>query len=288
MRGIQLGLGLGLIQKGIVDKKHGAFVHGAGDEPIWWGWDSTVVSLIMVVTCAATVKLPKFPVALLLFLYGLIYAWTQCSKPLELGLSLHTISPSSADVKTGILQAGLPQLPLTLLNSVVALSLLAKELYPNRSATTPARAAVSLGSCNLVMVWFGALPSCHGAGGLAAQHRFGARTGVSMAFLGILKLSSGLLFGTSLQELCQHFPACVLGTLLGWSGLELASSALRHQKHTEEGASRGQEDLLIILVTAGFELALKSGIAFLAGCTMALLLRIARRWDPAGAQRGGP
>ena len=49
------------------------------------------------------------------------------------------------------------------------------------------------------------------------------------AYLGAIKLGVGLLFGTSIQELCGHFPACVLGLLLAFSGLELAAAALRGQ-----------------------------------------------------------
>jgi len=58
VRGIQLGLGLGLIQKGISDPKHGAAVHIDG-EVVWWGWDSSSVSVLMTAMCALTYKKPK-------------------------------------------------------------------------------------------------------------------------------------------------------------------------------------------------------------------------------------
>jgi len=108
-----------------------------------------------------------------------------------------------------------------------------------------------------------------------------------MMSLGFIKLGFSLLFGSSLQELCEHFPASVLGTLLGWSGLELAISALRkpptQTNHSEEGVpiTIGDEehdrelDMIVLLVTAGFELALKSGVAFIAGCAFTALLRFA-------------
>ena len=66
------------------------------------------------------------------------------------------------------MQAGLPQLPLTLLNSVVAVCQLSADKFPDRPAS-PRRVAISVGVMNLVGPWFGALPCCHGAGGLAAQ-----------------------------------------------------------------------------------------------------------------------
>ena len=152
----------------------------------------------MMILCTMTQRTPKFPTALVMFAYGLVLAWSKASVSLELGVSIPAVRPSAAEFKTGVIQGGLPQLPLTLLNSVIALALLCKELYPRRSAS-PARAAVSLGVCNMALVWFGALPSCHGAGGLAAQHRFGARSSMAMSYLGLVKLGFGLLFGSSLQ-----------------------------------------------------------------------------------------
>ena len=69
---------------------------------------------------------------------------------------------------TGILKAGLAQLPLTTLNSVVAVCQLSADLFPMRPAR-PAAVACSVGAMNLVGAWFGAMPCCHGAGGLAGQ-----------------------------------------------------------------------------------------------------------------------
>lgn len=71
-------------------------------------------------------------------------------------------------VCTGILRAGLPQLSLTVFNSVVSVCALSEEMFPHRPASTVAVAS-SVGLMNLVGCWFGAYPSCHGAGGLAGQ-----------------------------------------------------------------------------------------------------------------------
>ena len=68
----------------------------------------------------------------------------------------------------GIIGGGLPQLPLTALNSVVAVCQLSGDLFPSKEAR-PAFVAASVGLMNLVGPWLGALPCCHGAGGLAAQ-----------------------------------------------------------------------------------------------------------------------
>ncbi len=65
---------------------------------------------------------------------------------------------------------GIPQLPLTTLNSVVAVCQLSSDLFPARSVQ-PVLVSVSVGLMNMVGAWFGAMPCCHGAGGLAAQVR---------------------------------------------------------------------------------------------------------------------
>ena len=71
-----------------------------------------------------------------------------------------------------------PSSRLTLTNAVIVTAALAHDLYGERAArATPRNLALSSGLANLALAPFGALPMCHGAGGLAAHHRFGARTG---------------------------------------------------------------------------------------------------------------
>jgi hypothetical protein len=55
----------------------------------------------------------------------------------------------------------LPQLPMTLLNSMVAVEALAKDLFPGKDCGVP-RLGYSLAFANLGLSWFGGLPSCHG------------------------------------------------------------------------------------------------------------------------------
>ena len=69
---------------------------------------------------------------------------------------------------TGIILTGIPQLPVTTLNSVVAVCQLSADLFPARPAQ-PVLVSVSVGLMNMVGAWCGAMPCCHGAGGLAAQ-----------------------------------------------------------------------------------------------------------------------
>lgn len=114
-----------------------------------------------------------------------------------------------------------PQIPLTILNSVIAVCALSIDLFPDRPSK-PRTVAVSVGLMNLASGWFDSMPMCHGAGGLAGHYRFGARGSASILFLGSVKLLLALFFGGSLLTLRRIYPKSILGVLLSISGLELA------------------------------------------------------------------
>ena len=107
------------------------------------------------------------------------------------------------------------------------------------------------------------MPVCHGAGGLAAQYRFGARTGGSIVMLGAAKVLLAVLFGGSLLVWLQHYPASVLGVLLLFSGLELALVCRDQTRRV---------DFFVMLVTAGACMALNTGVGFVIGWAVAVLL----------------
>ena len=124
--------------------------------------------------------------------------------------------------------------------------------------------AVSVGLMNLVGAGFGAMPMCHGAGGLAGQYRFGARTNGSILFLGTIKLLAAILLGSSLLALCQSFPLSVLGVMLVVSGIELARAAL---------AGSADADPWPLLATTCACLAFGLAPGFALGLAVALLRR---------------
>eukprot|EP00854_Cymbomonas_tetramitiformis_P009343 gene9343-biopygen9532 len=170
------------------------------------------------------------PAALLLVTAGLALSALK-SPQTVLGLSmgpspLRLVHITAADWQQGVLRAAIPQLPLTCLNSVIAVCALSDELFPQRPMS-PTHVALSVGTMNLVGCWFGALPTCHGAGGLAGQYKFGARSGMAVIMLGAGKVLLGLTFGASLLDLLVHFPGSLLGVMLAVSGLELAGAGYR-------------------------------------------------------------
>ncbi|KAL2541820.1 Molybdate transporter 2 [Abeliophyllum distichum] len=78
------------------------------------------------------------------------------------------------------------------------------------------------GIMNLIGCWFGAMPYCHGAGGLAGQYKFDGRSGVCVTLLGVAKLVLGLVLGSSLVKILNQFSVGVLGVILLFDGIELA------------------------------------------------------------------
>ena len=154
------------------------------------------------------------------------------------------------------MRAAIPQIPLSVLNSVVAVCKLAGDLYPEKSGlVSPTKVSVSVGLMNLVGCWFGGMPACHGAGGLAGQWRFGARSGAAVVFLGGFKLFLGLLLGSSMVRLLEAYPVGILGVLLFYAGLELAM-ACRDQTN--------RADSFVVISSAAMSIATSSAaIGFL-------------------------
>eukprot|EP00472_Partenskyella_glossopodia_P012440 CAMPEP_0197531236 /NCGR_PEP_ID=MMETSP1318-20131121/34744_1 /TAXON_ID=552666 /ORGANISM="Partenskyella glossopodia, Strain RCC365" /LENGTH=349 /DNA_ID=CAMNT_0043087377 /DNA_START=55 /DNA_END=1104 /DNA_ORIENTATION=- len=180
----------------------------------------------------------KIPTALLAFLFGIIAAIVVIiqSKPPDGKFPnrgrgyfyLALIYPSSQDWWHGFVHGAISQIPLTTLNSVIALVKLSHDLFPNRTQDITRRnVAVGVGTMNIVGLTFGAFPMCHGAGGLAAQHAFGSRGGLSVLILGIGKIVVVLLLGENVMDLFEAFPDAILSPMLGLSGLGLAVSGVK-------------------------------------------------------------
>jgi MFS superfamily sulfate permease-like transporter len=167
------------------------------------------------------------------------------------------------DVVTGVLVLGLPQVALTLGNAIVATVEENNALFPDRPITVRT-VAIDHGVMNLVGASIGGVPMCHGAGGMAGHVRFGARTGGSLVILGVLVLFTGLFLGDSVATLFKLFPASLLGVILLFGGLELATGAL--------GDSLSRQDRYVLLLTAGIAM-WNMGAGYLAG----LLLHHATR-----------
>jgi len=128
--------------------------------------------------------------------------------------------------------AGLAQIPLTATNAVIATSALIAEYWPNRRVTNR-QLAVNMGVMNVILPFFGGMPLCHGAGGLAGQYYFGARTGGTNVIEGAIEISLGILLGGSIAAIFAAFPLAIVGAMMMLVGIEMVKFArdLRLDRH---------------------------------------------------------
>ena len=166
--------------------------------------------------------------------------------------------PSASDIVAGMAHGGLAQLPLTLANAILATAALLAVYFPSRPVTTR-RLGISTGLINIGASLTGGAPLCHGAGGLAAQHLYGARTVWKNIIEGAGALAIGILFAPAIR------PA--LDALLGGLLLLVAVELL--------GAARGLHGWRswIALAMVGMALIANIGVAFIAGIGAAYGLR---------------
>lgn len=137
----------------------------------------------------------------------------------------HLIIPSWREIWRSIEIAVLPQLSLTFTNAVIVTASLSRELFGAKgSIATERNLALSSGLANLLLCPFGAMPMCHGAGGLQAQFRFGARTGLAPILLGIVLLALAVMFGAHAAAFFALIPIGAVGALLVLAGADLAIS----------------------------------------------------------------
>ena len=259
IRGLQVGIGVKLVFSGL--------------QWVWAlpmaGWNSWLVAALA--TGLLLLPLRRQPVLLYLFASGFVllglahpHAFASIAPHWP---HFHWVWPGADDWWPGLVSGALPQLPLTLLNSVVAVCSLSADYFPGRGIP-PRRMALSVAAMNLVCVPLGGMPVCHGSGGLAAQYRFGARTGGSVILLGLLKIAAGLLIGAALLDVLRLYPKSILGVMVILAGLTLAAAV--------RDLPRRAGDIGVMAVTvAGIALA-NTFCGFLSGAAFVLLWRLAK------------
>ncbi|CAI8601228.1 unnamed protein product [Vicia faba] len=213
--------------------------------------------------------LSMIPSALIVFVFGLLLCFIRDPSifhDLRFGPSrIKFIRITWDDFKVGFVRAAIPQIPLSILNSVIAVCKLSGDLFPEREASAM-KVSVSVGVMNFVGCWFGAMPCCHGAGGLAGQYRFGGRSGASIVFLGIGKLLIALVFGNSFGRILGQFPIGILGVLLLFAGIELAMAS--------KDMSSKQESFVMFVCAAVSLTGSSAALGFFVGIVLYLLLKL--------------
>lgn len=163
IKGIQLGAGFSLVLNA------GATLSGLDlDEAKWYdnGFWAVGAFIILYGTC----RWPQFPYAILVFTLGLLVATVQLATEdgtdqlpkIEYRMPFNATIPTPAEFASGFSSAGFGQIPLTVLNSVIAVSALSRDLIHEIPAPSVTKVGVSVGIMNLAGCWFGAMPVCHG------------------------------------------------------------------------------------------------------------------------------
>lgn len=131
--------------------------------------------------------------------------------------------PPASAFGSAFLLLVVPQLPLTFGNAVVAVDDLSHEHFGDAARrVSPSRVCLSAGIGNIVSALLGGMPMCHGAGGLTAHVRLGARTAGMNLLLGGAFLVTGLFFAPQVPVLLGLLPVWVLAGFLAYAGLRHA------------------------------------------------------------------
>ena len=215
VRGLQAGLGLQLALLAMRD-----YVQSDGTH----GFVLAGAAFIIVIALWGNRRIPPaIPVIVLGVGYALAFKLTGQTFQDAVGFNLPQIRPVSWDsVVAGFVLLALPQIPLSLGNSILATRQIAEDLFPER-AITIRKLSVTYAAMNLVNPFLGGVPTCHGSGGLAGHYTFGARTGGSIIIYGSIFLTLGLFFANGFSDVVQIFPLPVLGVLLFFEGTALIS-----------------------------------------------------------------
>lgn len=213
VRGIQFGLGLQLATLAA-----GRYVSGSGMA----GYLLAAAGLLIVAWLAGS---RRYPASLAVVALGGLYAatFTLDGHALWQGIGIRLPQPQYPgwqDILTGFVVLALPQLPLSLGNSILATRQLSEDLFPGRAPSVRA-ISFTYSVMNLLNPFFGGIPTCHGSGGMAGHYAFGGRTGGSVILYGGFFVAIGLFLSGSFQELVKAFPLPLLGVLLLVEGATL-------------------------------------------------------------------
>ena len=151
--------------------------------------------------------------------------------------------------------AGFAQIPLTITNATIATAALIAAYWPGRQVTVR-NLSWNQGIMNMAAAFFGGMPMCHGAGGLAGQYYFGARTGGANIIEGLLEISLGLFLSASIAGLFSVFPAAVIGAMMLMVGIELVMFTVE---------TKTRLDVIPLAVTVIVSLSTNMALGFLAG-----------------------
>jgi SulP family sulfate permease len=174
--------------------------------------------------------------------------------------------PAQLDLTFAFFALVIPQTPLTVGNAVFANADLANQYFgPAACRVTGKALCVSMSLANLLAFIFGGMPMCHGAGGLAAHYRFGARTAGSNLMIGLIILICTVLFSDQLLALFYLIPFAILGVLLLFAGGQLALALMD---------LRTRSELFVAVAMLAITLTANLAYGFCAGLVLLWIIRL--------------
>jgi len=193
-----------------------------------------------------------------------------------MGFDLYQVSlsiPQMDDFIKAFFLLVIPQLPLTLGNSIVATSDVASRYFGDGAKRVTAHSlSFGLGIANILSGLIGSMPICHGSSGVTAHYSLGARTGTAPIIIGFVCLVLGLTFGKEAINIVKLIPYPILGIMLFYVGV-------RHSLLVVD--LRGKELLIAFLIGI---MSLSSGnlaIGYLAGMAVWYFPRVCGFWSKA-------
>ncbi len=213
VRGIQFGLGL---QLALLSLKEYVPADGA------LGY--ALVSVAFLITLFLLGN-RKYPASLIVILLGIGYALVFHSEALfestSVSISLPKFFvPTWEHIATGFVLLALPQIPLSIGNSLLATKQTASDLFPEKKLSIQ-QIGLTYSFMNLISPFFSGVPICHGSGGMVGHYAFGGRTGGSVIIYGLFYLVLGLFFASGFEQVVKIFPLPILGVILFFEGISL-------------------------------------------------------------------
>jgi len=259
IRGIQFGLGLKLASVALEN-------YVVADGAVGCG-----LAAIAFVLTIFLIGNRKFPPAIFVIALGVVYAFIfkldAATILKSAGFSLPQLhAPKLPDILTGFVVLALPQIPLSLGNSIFATRQLAQDLFP-QTPITVRKISLTYAVINLINPFLSGIPTCHGSGGMAGHYTFGARTGGSVIIYGSLYLLLGFFFSSGFENIIKIFPLPILGVILLFESLALMMLI------RDTSASKADLSIaLLVALMAGF-LAYGFVVGLIAGTLLAYLVR---------------
>jgi sulfate permease, SulP family len=239
VRGIQAAVALLLAKAAIELAERGNWEGLPGIAPV----ASVAMALAACLVLLAARRSQLVPGSLVVLGAGVIVGLVVGGVPagIDLGPEAVTLAvPDGAAFGTALTALVIAQLPLTFGNSIVATADAERSYFgAQASRVRPNRLAASIGTCNLAAGLAGGLPMCHGAGGVTAHYKLGARTAAATLSAGVLFATLGLALGDSLPALLQVLAPGALAGMLLFVAIQHALLAASLERATERVIAAG-------------------------------------------------